>query len=171
MSPDPEIEQYLAKVRAHLTSATASEEEEVLRDVSERIEEIVAKTDDQTESALEQLGPAEEVAHKYRDAHLITKASRSNSPILLLRASLRNGIPGVLAFLVGLAGYWFGGFILVFGVVALLAHTAIGSNILQTLSTVVEGIAVLALTTFLLRTLLRGSKRREVFEARRVHRG
>lgn len=180
MSLDPEIEQYLARVRAHLTSVTASEEEEVIRDVSERIEELVAKTDHRTELALEELGPAEEVAHKYRDAHLITKASRSNSPILLLRASLRNGIPGVLAFLVGLAGYWFGGFVLAFGGLVLLwnavhyrpnAPVAIGSSMLQSLSTVVEGVAALVVTTFLLRTLLRSSKRREVFEPKRVLRG
>jgi len=168
MSQDPAIEQYLARVRAHLVSATAAEEEEVIRDVSERIEELIAKTDHRTESALEQLGPAEKVAHQYRDALLISKASRSNSPVRLLHASLKNGIPGVLAFLVGLAGYWFGGFVFVFGMLALFwsavhytptAHAAIGSSMLQTIWTIIAGGTVLVLTTFLLRTLLRGSKR------------
>jgi hypothetical protein len=179
MNQHPEIEQYLAKVRAHLTSATASEEEEVIREVSARIDELAAEPGASTELALEQLDPAEEVALRYRDAHLIARASRSISPILLLRASLRSGLPGILAFLVGMAGYCFGGYVFVFGALALLwdaihytpsARPAIGSSMLQVLSFVVAGFVVLALTTFLLRTLLRGTKRREVFEPRKIHR-
>jgi uncharacterized membrane-anchored protein len=165
MNRDPEIEQYLAQVRGHLGSATASEEEEVIREVAARIEGLAANTGATAESVL---GPADTVARRIRDAQLITRASRSNSPLLLLHASLKNGIVGVLAFLVGLAGYWLGGSIVVFGTLSLLwsavhykpnASTAIGSGILQTLMTVVAGAVVLALTTFLLRTLLRGSKR------------
>ena len=167
MNRDPEIEQYLARVRAHLSSATASEEEEVIRAVSDRIEDFVG-SGASAESALKKLGPAEQIANQYRDEGLIAKAIQSISPILLLRASLKNGIPGVLAFLVGIAGYCFGGYVLVFGGLVLLwnavhytpnAPVAIGSSMLQSLLTVVAAAAALVLTTFLLRTLLRGSKR------------
>jgi hypothetical protein len=166
MNRDPQIEQYLASVRAHLGSATASEEEDVICEVSARIEEF-AGTGASAESVLEKLGPAKQIAHQYRDAGLIAKASRSYSPILLLRASLMNGIPGVLAFLIGLAGYCFAGYVLVFGGLVLLwnavhytpnAPVAIGSSILQSLLTVAAGVAALVLTTFILRTLLRRSK-------------
>lgn len=168
MNREPKTEQYLAKVRAHLQSATAGEEEEVIREVAARIEDLAGKEGATTESVLEELGPADKVARHFRDAQLIAKASRSSSPILLLHASLRNGIPGVLAFLLGLAGYWVGGSIVVFGTLALLwsavhytpnGRAAIGSSMLQTFTTVVAGAIVLVLTTFLLRTLLRGSKR------------
>ena len=180
MNRDPETDQYLANVRVHLRSATVGEEEAVIREVAARIKDVAGKTGAATATVLESLGPADKVARQYRDAHLITKASRSNSPVLLLHASLRNGIPGVLAFLVGLAGYWVGGIIVIYGTLALLwsavhyemnAPVTIGSSMLQTFTTVVAGAIVLVLTTFLLRMLLRGSKRREVFEPGEVHRG
>jgi uncharacterized membrane protein len=169
MNRDPETEQYLARVRTNLGLATASEEEDVIREVAARIEDLSAQTGATAKSVLEQMGPAEKVARQIRNAQLIAKASRSNSPVLLLHASLKNGIPGVLAFLVGLAGYWLGGSIVIFGTLALLwsairyvpnaLHPAIGSSMQQTFTTVVAGVAVLVLTTFLLRMLLRGSKR------------
>jgi hypothetical protein len=168
MNRDPETEQYLAQVRAHLGSASAGEEEEVISEVAARIENLAARTGAAAKAVLVQMGPAEVLARRIRDAQLITRASRSNSPILLLHASLRNGFVGMLAFLVGLAGYWLGGSVFVFGALALLwsavhykpnAPAAIGSSMLVTFSTVAAGAAALVLTTFLLRTLLRGSRR------------
>ena len=63
------------------------------------------------ESVLARLGPAEELAAQYRDGLLIRRASRSISPVLLLRASVRlatKGVFGVLVFLLGLFGYVIG---------------------------------------------------------------
>lgn len=168
MNADPLIDSYLADVRAHLGSATASDEEEVVREVAARIQALAAKPDTTMEKALEQLGPSRKVAGRYRDALLIAKASRSKSPLLLLHASLRNGVVGILAFVVGLAGYWIGGCILVFGTLALLwsalhytrdAEAAIGESMFQTLATAVAGAVVLVVTTLLLRAVLRASKR------------
>jgi hypothetical protein len=168
MNADPKIGAYLSKVRASLGSATASDEEEVVREVDARIQELAAEPGATAESALERIGPADKVAHRYRDSLLIAKASQSYSPVLLLRGSLKNGVAGVLAFIVGLAGYWIGGCILVFGTLALMwsaahytpnAPAAIGSNMLQTIATVVAGAVLLAITSFLLRALLRASKR------------
>lgn len=169
MNADPRIEAYLGRVRANLGSATASDEEEVVREVAARIQELAMEPGASAESALARLGPAEKVAHRYRDALLIMKASQSYSPVLLLHGSLKNGIVGVLAFIFGLAGYWIGGCILVFGSLAFLwsavhyrpnAPTAIGSNMLQTIATVIAGAGLLVITSFLLRALLRASKRK-----------
>lgn len=168
MSSDARIEAYLAGLRAHLQSATASEEEEVVRMAGAHIRDIAAKPGITLESVFERLGPVDKVAHQYRDAILIVKASKSNSPMLLLRASLRNGILGVAAYLFGLAGYWLGGSFAVFGLLALLwaaahytpnARAAIGSSIFQNLTTAVFGAAVLVITTLALRMSLRFSKR------------
>jgi len=168
MNVDPKIEAYLGRVRANLGSATASDEEEVVCKIAARIQELAAEPDATAESALARLGPAEKVAHRYRDALLIVKASQSYSPVLLLRGSLKNGVLGILAFIFGLAGYWIGGCIMVFGSLALLwsavhytlnAPTAIGSNMFQTIATVIAGAGLLVITSFLLRALLRASKR------------
>ena len=168
MNPDPTIESYLRDVRARLGSATASEEEEVICAITARILKLAAKPGASVESALEQLGPAARVAVRYRDANLIAKASKSNSPLLLLHASLRNGVLGALAILVGLAGYWYGCAVVVFGVLAFIwsvihynphAHPAIGSSMLQTLMSAAIGAVVLVLTTVLLRALLSVSRK------------
>ena len=92
----------------------------MVREIAARIHELSAEPGASAELALERLGPAEKIAHCYRDALLIEKATHSNSPVLLLRGSLKNGPVGVLAFLFGLAGYWIGGCILVFGTLALV---------------------------------------------------
>jgi hypothetical protein len=171
MNPDPKIAAYLAEVRTHLGSAHAGDEEEVIREVTARVQETTAKPGVTSDAALEQLGPAKVVARRYRDSLLIAKAISSNSPILLLRASLRNGVLGLLAFVAGLAGYWFGGCILVFGTLALLwsaahyrpgARAAIGTSMYQTFMTAVAGVLILVITTLILRGSLRVSKRRQL---------
>lgn len=168
MSADATIETYLTGLRAHLRSATASEEEEVVRTVGAHIRNSAAKPGLTVESVIEQLGPVDKVARRYKDAILMVKASKSNSPILLLRASLRNGILGVAAYLIGLAGYWLGGIFAVFGTLALLwsaaqytpnTRAAVGSSIFQNLTTAILGAAVLVITTLVLRLSLRFSKR------------
>jgi hypothetical protein len=123
------------------------------------------------ESAIAKLGPAKKLAIQYRDAHLIEKAGKSWSPALLLQASLRNGIPGMLAFVVGLALYWVGGFAVVFGTLSLLlslvhfsphGKIAIGGSLADLIVPIVVGLVVLVVTTLLLRAMLRVSKRSTV---------
>ena len=169
MNPDPKVEFYLRDVRARLSSATASEEEEVIRAVDARVQELTSKSGATVESAIEQLGPAAKVAARYRDANLITRASKSNAPLLLLHASLRNGALGGLAALMGIAGYWYGFAVIVFGVLAFTwsgfhynphAGPPIGSSMIQTLMSVAFGVIVLVLTTALLRLLLSVSKKK-----------
>ncbi len=168
MITDPQIEAYIRTVRAHLGSSTASEEEEVVRAINSRVQELAEEPGVSPQAVLEQLGPAKKLAHHYRDALLITKAGKSKSPTLLLRASARNGLPGILAFVLSLAGYWVGGIFMVYGILALVwsiiyfvpgAKAAIGLSVLQCIATVVAGAALIVLTTILLRALLRSSKR------------
>lgn len=164
MSLDPKIETYLGDIRARLGGATASEEEEVVHQISERILTLSAVPGSTVDSAIEGMGPAAIVARRFRDANLIARAAKSHSPVLLLQASLRNGFKGVLAFAVGLAGYWLGGCIAVFGVLvfgwSVLLYTpdakaAIGSSILEAALVTAAGLAVVVLTTLMLRILLR----------------
>src|SRR5690348_7653706 len=102
MSLDPKIEMYLGEVRALLARANAGEEEKVVRQITERILTLSAKPGSTADSAIAELGPAAIVARRFRDANLIARAAKSNSPLLLLHASLGNGIKGVLAFVLGL---------------------------------------------------------------------
>lgn len=163
MSPDPKIEKYLADARAQLGSANAGEEEQVVRLIAARIETLSAASGSTVDSVIEQLGSPAKVAQAYRKANLISRAAGSNSPLLLLHASLRNGLGGLLAFLLGLAGYWLGGCIAIFGTLALIwsivhykpnANAAIGSSMFDDAATAVVGLAVIVLTTVMLRALL-----------------
>jgi uncharacterized membrane protein len=167
MSATPQLETYLGNVRGYLRSCTASEEEEVVREISLRVEALASKPDMTIESAIRQVGQPSTVAPQYRNAILIAKAGKSWSPTVLLQASLKNGVLGVLAFIVGLAGYWIGGFALVFGVLSLLwsavhyaphAQIAIGSSVLQMIEPALSGVVILVVTTLLLRVSLRMSK-------------
>lgn len=168
MITDPKIEAYVGQVRVHLSSANAGEEEQVVGEVSSRIQKLAGMPGATPESVLEQLGSARTLAHQYRDALLIVKAGKSVSPVVLLQASLRNGILGILAFLVGMAAYWLGGIFIIFGALALAwsairyasgTGPAIGSGMFQSAATVMAGAAILAGTSFVLRALLRVSER------------
>ena len=66
------------------------------------------KTDD---APLARLGPADELAAQYRDGLLIRQASRSISPVKLLRATLKlatKGVSGVVVFFLAIFGYAIG---------------------------------------------------------------
>jgi hypothetical protein len=171
MSRDPKIEMYLGEVRALLARANAGEEEKVVRQITERILTLSAKPGSTADSAIAELGPAAIVARRFRDANLIARAAKSNSPLLLLHASLGNGIKGVLAFVLGLAGYWLGGCIAVFGTLVLAwsafhytpnANAAIGSSMIEDAIVIAVGLSLLVLTTVLLRALLRKAAAREL---------
>lgn len=168
MITDPQVEGYVRAVRVHLGSATASEEEEVVREISSRIQGLAAEPGATPEAVLEQLGPAKKLARQYRDSLLIAKAGGSVYPPLLLHASVRNGIAGVFTYLAGLAGYGLGGMFMIYGMLALLwsaiqyapeARAAMGVGILKSLAAVLSGAVIIVLTTLLLRALLRTSKR------------
>jgi uncharacterized membrane protein len=92
----------------HLGPLTIAEREEIVCEIGAHVRDSAEESGASTESVLARLGPAEELAAQYRDGLLIRRASRSISPVLLLRASVRlatKGFFGVLVFLLGLFGY------------------------------------------------------------------
>jgi len=112
MNPEKQIEGYLTALRLHLGPLTIVEREEIVREIGAHVRDSAEESGASTESVLARLGPAEELAAQYRDGLLIRRASRSFSPVLLLRASVRlatKGVFGVLVFFVGLFGYAMGG--------------------------------------------------------------
>jgi uncharacterized membrane protein len=112
MTTETQIENYLTALRLHLGPLTIAEREEIVREINAHIRDSAEEPGASVESVLARLGPAEELAAQYRDGLLIRKASRSISPIVLLRGTLRlatKGVFGILVFFLGLFGYMIGG--------------------------------------------------------------
>jgi uncharacterized membrane protein len=112
MSTEHQIENYLAKLGVHLGPLTLAEREEIVREIRAHIRDSVEETGATVDTVLARLGSPAALAVQYRDGLLITKASRSFSPITLLRATLRvatKGVAGVVVFFLGVFGYACGG--------------------------------------------------------------
>ena len=117
MTTEMQIDSYLTALRLHLGPLTIREREEIVREIAAHVRDSAEESGASVETVLARLGPADELAAQYRDGLLIRQASRSLSPLVLLRATLRlatKGLFGVLAFFLGLFGYLTGGgFILI----------------------------------------------------------
>ena len=112
MTKELTVDAYLADLRAHLGPMTIAEREEIVREIAAHIRDSAEMQGGSPDGVLARLGPAEELARQYRDGMLIRRASRSVSPILLLRGALRlatKGISGIFVFFVGMFGYVIGG--------------------------------------------------------------
>ena len=112
MTTEKQLESYLATLRLHLAPLTLGEREEILKEISAHVRDSAEQSGATVETVLARLEPAEALAKEYRDGLLISRASRSFSPLLLLRATLRlssKGIAGIAVFFVGLFGYAIGG--------------------------------------------------------------
>ena len=128
MTAETQIDSYLTALRLHLGPLTIAEREEIVREINAHIRDSAEESGATVETVLARLGPVEELAEQYRDGLLIRKASRSISPIVLLRAALRmttKGVFGIFVFTCGLFGYSFGvGFLVVaFAKIIAPAHT------------------------------------------------
>jgi hypothetical protein len=107
-----QIDTYLASLRTHLGPMTLGERDEIVREISAHIRDSAEESGVSVESILARLGSAEELAAQYRDGILIRQASRSISPVLLLRGALRlatKGISGIVVLFLGMVGYLIGG--------------------------------------------------------------
>lgn len=107
-----EMDTYISALRRHLAPITLNEREEIVREISAHIRDSVEQSGSSLEAVITRLGPADELASQYRDGLLIRRASRSISPLLLLRASLRlatKGISGIVVFFAAIFGYLIGG--------------------------------------------------------------
>ena len=112
MNPEMPIESYLTTLRLHLGPLTLAEREEIVREIAAHVRDSAEESGASVESVLARLGPAEDLAAQYRDGLLIRQASRSFSPLVLLRATLRlatKGISGIVVFSCGVFGYSMGG--------------------------------------------------------------
>ena len=112
MTQEIQIESYLTALRYNLGPLTIGEREEIVREIGAHIRDSAEEPGASLSSVLAGLGPAERLAAQYRDGLLIRQASRSRSPLVLLRGALRlatKSIFGILVFLVGLFGYAIGG--------------------------------------------------------------
>jgi uncharacterized membrane protein len=117
MTTETQIESYLTALRLHLGPLSIVEREEIVREINAHIRDSAEEPGASVESVLVRLGPAEELAKQYREGALIRQASRSFSPIVLLRATLRlatKSIFGIFVFFCGIFGYSMGiGFVVV----------------------------------------------------------
>lgn len=106
------VDRYLAQLRAQLGPLTLSEREEILREIAAHIRDSAEESGSSAETVLQRLGPPEKLAAEYRDGLLIRQASRSFSPLRLLRGALRlatKGVFGFVVFLCAVVGYAIGG--------------------------------------------------------------
>ena len=105
-------DEYLTSLRLHLGPLTIGEREEIVREIGAHIRDSAEESGAAVESVLARLGPAEALAAQYRDGLLIRNASRSISPLVLLRATLRlatKGVSGIFVFFAAVFGYCIGG--------------------------------------------------------------
>jgi uncharacterized membrane protein len=112
MTTEIQIDSYLTALRLHLGPLTIAEREEIVREIAAHVRDSAEESGASVETVLSRLGSAPALAAQYRDGLLIRQASRSISPLVLLRATLRlatKGVSGVLVFFVAIFGYAFGG--------------------------------------------------------------
>jgi uncharacterized membrane protein len=115
-----QINTYLSSLRTHLGPMTLSDRDEIVREITAHIRDSAEESGVSVETILARLGSAEELAAQYRDGVLIRQASRSISPVTLMRGALRlatKGVSGVLVFFVGIFGYIMGGGMVLSGMI------------------------------------------------------
>jgi uncharacterized membrane protein len=123
-----QIDTYLSSLRTHLGPMTLSERDEIVREITAHIRDSVEESGASLETVLARLGAPEQLATQYRDGLLISNASRSISPVKLMRGALRlatKGVSGVIVFFAGMFGYIMGGGMVLSGMIKPIfpAHT------------------------------------------------
>ncbi|MGD0648973.1 MAG: DUF1700 domain-containing protein [Acidobacteriaceae bacterium] len=121
-------EAYLADLRTQLAPITLAEREEILREIAAHIRDSV-ETGTPIQTVLARLGTPAQLAAEYRDGQLIRTASRSVSPVTLLRATLRlatKSVTGIIVFFFAFFGYITGGAMVIGGVLKPFLPNRIG---------------------------------------------
>jgi uncharacterized membrane protein len=116
MREEEQIESYLNTLRVSLGPIAIGDREEIVREIAAHVRDSSEQSGASIETVLKRLGPAEKLAREYRDGLLIRRASRSFSPVLLLRGALRlatRGISGVFVLFTAMFGYLIGGGLLI----------------------------------------------------------
>lgn len=108
---DERIDTYIGRLDDALGKLLPSDREDILREIHTHIVESTsgaADRDAAVDRVLRLLGTPEELASRYTTESLLTRASRSFSPVFLLHTCWRwakLGTKGTLAFLIALFGY------------------------------------------------------------------
>jgi uncharacterized membrane protein len=130
MTSQQQVGDYLSRFESHLRTPSRAAKEDILCEIAAHIRDSTEQHDGNVASVLMRLGEPETLAKQYSDSVLIQSASRSVSPLLLLKAALRlatKGFFGVVVLACGVVGYLIGaGFVLV-GLIKPLApaHTGL----------------------------------------------
>jgi hypothetical protein len=105
------IEAYLNRLDASLAATPQPERQDILCEIRAHILDSIvvpAGPDAAIDRVLHSLGTPEELALRYNTERMLTRASHSFSPWLLLRTTWRwakVGVKGTIAFFIGLIGY------------------------------------------------------------------
>jgi uncharacterized membrane protein len=109
---NPMIELYFSELEAKIADSPKPARQEFLQElrahVLDRLQQAAAPTEDQCRAILAALGTPEEIARHYRVEAALSRAKRSNSPLLLLRSTLRwalTGAQGFAVFMIAFIGY------------------------------------------------------------------
>jgi len=108
---DLRIENYLRRLASSLRGMQPAEKQDILCEIRAHIVDSVAAAPEHEMSIdrlLRLLGTPEELAQRYNTERMLTRASRSFSPWLLLQTTWRwakLGMKGTLAFFLALVGY------------------------------------------------------------------
>lgn len=106
-----EINSYLSKLGECLPEMSAADREEIVREISVHVWECLQEPNSSIHETLNRLGSPESLASRYGSDLLIRHASRSVSPVAILRATLvlaKRGSAGLVLFLGALLGYGLG---------------------------------------------------------------
>ncbi len=106
-----QFDTYLSSLRSYLRPLAPNEREEILREITAHIRDSAEQNGASVETVLAKLGSPKELAAQYRDGQLMRRATRSISPLLLLRAALRmatKGVSGIVVFFAAVFGYVLG---------------------------------------------------------------
>ena len=112
MTPETQVNDYLAQLRTALQGMTVSEREDIVEEIHMHIRERLSDPSVELDSVLAGLGPVRELAQQYRTGMLVQRAQSSISPVVILRAALRwatTGLEGFVVFMIALVGYLTGG--------------------------------------------------------------
>jgi uncharacterized membrane protein len=112
MTPEPQVNDYLVRLRASLVGMTVSEREDIVEEIRTHIRERSSDPQSGIDTVLAGLGSPELLAEQYCTGMLLQKARTSRSPFLILRAALRwatTGIEGFIVFVIAIIGYAMGG--------------------------------------------------------------
>ena len=104
---DARVGKYLLELDTRLSGVAAEEKNDILREIRAHILDSLAGGAT-VEPVLAGLGTPKELAERYRMEAMLTRASQSFSPWVLLQTAWRwafSGVKGMLVFLVGLFGY------------------------------------------------------------------